>query len=251
MPRAGRLGRPARAPALAGRLGAPPPHRLERRAQRAAAPAGLSGQRRGLADLAADVQRRRRQHDPLERSLPAVPPVGLPGAQPRRSGRRLAHRLRHAGAVLRSERPHDGRGRHRPAIPPIRRSRHGRRRRSRSTRWGPPWPGASIASAGTGGRRTAPSSRATTTAAGPASTAAPATSAARPGRRPAPTSPTGPRRWRPGRASRRAPACGRSRSARTGGSTGRSTTIARDGCASRRRARSSWPPTGSARRGSC
>ena len=103
-----------------GRLGAASPHRLERRAQRAAAPPGLSGQRRGLADRAADVQRRGRQHDPLERPLPALPPLGLPREEPRRRGRRLADRLRHAGAVLRPERPHDGRGRghRRPRLSP-------------------------------------------------------------------------------------------------------------------------------------
>ena len=41
--------------------------------------------------------------------FPRMHPVGLQGAHARRRRRRLADRLRHAGAVLRRERPHDGR----------------------------------------------------------------------------------------------------------------------------------------------
>ena len=82
-------------------------------------PRGLSGQRRGIADRGLDVQRRRRQHDPLRRPLSALPPVGLPRAHARRRRRRLADRLRAARAVLRRERSHDGRGgpRRRPRLP--------------------------------------------------------------------------------------------------------------------------------------
>src|SRR5206468_3027330 len=62
VPGARRLGRSPSLSSLAGRLGAPPAHRLERRAQRAAATSGLSSQRQRLVDLAADVQRRGREH---------------------------------------------------------------------------------------------------------------------------------------------------------------------------------------------
>src|SRR5947208_4810967 len=143
---AGRLGRRARVSALARRLGAPPAYRLERRAERAPAPSRLSGQRPGLRDLAAHVQRGRREHDPLERALPAVPALGLSGEEPRRRGRRLADRLRDARAVLRPERSHDGRGRNhrRPrvsaevatpdAADPARHARAHDRRRLRAAR---------------------------------------------------------------------------------------------------------------------
>ena len=49
--------------------------------------------------------------------FPRLHPVRLPGEEPRRRGRRLADRLRHAGAVLRGERPDDG------GLRPRRRSR--------------------------------------------------------------------------------------------------------------------------------
>src|SRR5262249_56233582 len=82
VPDTGRRGGGRTLPPRAGRLGASPPHGLERRAQRAPAPPGLSGQRSGLADLAPHVQRGRGQHDPLERSLPALQALGLPGEDP-------------------------------------------------------------------------------------------------------------------------------------------------------------------------
>ncbi len=83
--------------------------------------------------------------------------LGLPRQNPGRCGGRLAHRLRDAGALLRSERPHDGGGR------PGRRSRCIRRssRRCRRCPWGDwarRWRAASTGWGGTGGRRTAPSS---------------------------------------------------------------------------------------------
>ena len=51
------------------------------------------------------LQRRRRQHDPLLGALPALPSVGLPGEVPGRRRRRLAHRLRHPRPLLRRKRP--------------------------------------------------------------------------------------------------------------------------------------------------
>ena len=206
VPRAGRLGRPARLPALAAGLGAPPAHRLERRARTCAAcPRTIRSTTRPRRSRRSMYNARGRQHDPLERAFPALPPVRLPRAQPRRRRRRLADRLRGAGAVLRPERPHDGRGRARRRSRPIRRSRRAAdAAASRSTRSARPSRAASTGSAGTGGRRTAPSSRATTTAGAPASTAARATSAARTARRRAPTSPTGPRRSRLGARARHA-----------------------------------------------
>ena len=93
----------------------------------------LSDQRRQLADEGRQLQRRRRQHDHVHGALPAHAPVRLPRAVARRRRRRLADRLRDAGAVLRRERPHDGR------LRPGRRSRRIRRairrcRRCRSAR---------------------------------------------------------------------------------------------------------------------
>src|SRR5262249_4088671 len=105
-----------------------------------------------LADRAAHVQRRGRQHDPLERPLPPLPPVRLPRAEPRRRRRRLAHRLRDARAVLRPERPHDGRGGGRPRAPPP----PARPPRAAPPPAAPPGPGGSAGLAGHGGPRDSP-----------------------------------------------------------------------------------------------
>ena len=158
VPGARRLGQPADAAALPARLGAAPPHRLQRRSERARPSRRLPRQRRRLDVQPADVQRRRRQHDPLERPLPALPSLRLPGALARRRRRRLAADLRRAGAVLRPQRPHDRRLRGRPATRPSRRARRARPRRSRSGRSARRWRAASTSSAGTGGRPTPRSS---------------------------------------------------------------------------------------------
>ena len=145
-----------RASRACDRLGGAPARRLRLQPQHPRAARGLSGQRRGLADRGLDVQRRRRQHDPLRGALPALPPVGLPGPDARRRRRRLAARLPAARAVLRRQRAHDGR------LRPRRRSgvsaeggaaAAGARSASSARRWR----AASTASAGTGGRPTAPS----------------------------------------------------------------------------------------------
>ena len=70
-----------------------------------------------LADQDRQLQRRRRRHGAVRGPLPALPSVGFSRAHAGRRRRRLADRLRDAGAVLRRERPHDGR------VRPGRRSR--------------------------------------------------------------------------------------------------------------------------------
>ena len=112
LPGAGRLGRPARAAALAAPTGsstASPTSTPTRTCAGCAEDYPVNERRLDLQP--ADVQRRRRQHDPLERPLPALPPLGLPRPLARRRRRRLAADLRRAGAVLRPERPHDRRRR--------------------------------------------------------------------------------------------------------------------------------------------
>ena len=109
LPGAGRLGRPDDPAALQRGLGAAPADRLQRRPERPRRPRTTRSTTRDSAFSAADVQRRRRQHDPLERPLPALPPLRLPRPLARRRRRRLAARLRRAGAVLRPERPDDRR----------------------------------------------------------------------------------------------------------------------------------------------
>ena len=64
----------------------------------------------GSPHRAAHVQRRRRQHDTLERPLPAHAPVRFPRQDAGRRRRRLAALLLRPGAVLRPERPDDRRG---------------------------------------------------------------------------------------------------------------------------------------------
>ena len=64
---------------------------------------GLSSQRDRNPHRSADVQRRRRQPDPLGSPFPSFPSVGLPGQDPRRRGRRLACHLRRIGTLLRRE----------------------------------------------------------------------------------------------------------------------------------------------------
>ena len=90
-------------------LGGAPVQRLRHQPQSPRARDRLSDQRRQLADQGGELQRRRRQHHHVHRALPAPASVGLQGEHARRRGRRLAGRLRHAGALLRRERPHDGR----------------------------------------------------------------------------------------------------------------------------------------------
>ena len=82
-------------------------------------PVRLPGQRQRLGVQPADVQCGRRQHPPLERPFPALPPLRLPRALARWRGRRLAADLRRAGAVLRPQRPDDRRLRdqRRPGAP--------------------------------------------------------------------------------------------------------------------------------------
>ena len=149
-----------RLPGHAHRLGAAPVRRLRRSARTCAAGARTIRSTTASSPIAGvDVQRRRRQHDPVRRALPALPPVGLPRPDARRRRRRLADRLRDARAVLRPQRAHDGRLRAR------RRSRLSaegacRCRRCRSASSARRWRAASTGSAGTGGRRTARSSRA-------------------------------------------------------------------------------------------
>ena len=135
-----------------------PARRLRPQPQRARPARGLSGQRQRLADRRLDVQRRRRQHHPLRRALPALPPVGLPRQDARRRRRRLAARLPAPGAVLRRQRAHDGRvgtGRRSGVSAEGGAAAAGGARQARRDAGR----GASIGSAGTGGRRTARSPR--------------------------------------------------------------------------------------------
>ena len=74
-----------------------------------ARPEDYPDQRRQLADQGGELQRRRRLDRDVHRAFSAPASLRLPGADARRRRRRLADRLRHAGAVLRRERPHDGR----------------------------------------------------------------------------------------------------------------------------------------------
>ena len=111
------MDRPFPVPSHADGLGDPPPDRLQCKPQQQGTSRGLSRQRFRLRNRAADVQRRRRQHDPLERPLPALSSVRLPYQDPRRRRRRLAADIRRPRALLRHQRPHHGRrghdGRHR------------------------------------------------------------------------------------------------------------------------------------------
>ena len=66
--------KPADYPHQRRRLGGAPARRLRPQPQRRARRGGLSRQRRRLADRAADVQRRRRQHDPLRAHFPRFHP---------------------------------------------------------------------------------------------------------------------------------------------------------------------------------
>ena len=135
--------------------------------ERARACPGLPGQRRRVAIRAADVQRGGREHDPLERPLPALPPLRLSRAEPRRRRRRLADRRTPSSSPVfdLNDRMVGVAGvAGDPSQPP------------RSPRQTPPIPmgalGATMApgsrsSAGTGGRRTAPSTRRATRPPGP------------------------------------------------------------------------------------
>ena len=119
LPGAGRVGRASRLRERARRLGALAALLHEPGPERAGPAPGLPGQQRRLADRPAHAQRGRRQHHPLERPLPAIPPFGLPRQDPRRRGRRLPHDLLGPGTLFRRQRPAQRRRRHdrRPWIP--------------------------------------------------------------------------------------------------------------------------------------
>ena len=108
LPRAGKLAKARRVFDVLPRLGVPRRHQLQFQSQRAGAAGGLSGRRHRVGRHAADVQRRGRQHRPLDRACAAFPPLRLPGAQPGRRRRRLAPVICRPGALLRSQRPVDG-----------------------------------------------------------------------------------------------------------------------------------------------
>ena len=108
VPRTGRLDESVQVSVESVGLGAAPPDGLQPRPEFQGAAGGLSGERQGVANRAADVQRRGRQHDSLERPLPALPPVRLQDEDARRRGRGLAARLRRPRAAFRAERPDDG-----------------------------------------------------------------------------------------------------------------------------------------------
>ena len=109
LPRAGRLGEADRLSEQRPRLGGAAVQRFRHQSQPPGAADRLSDQRRQFADQGGEFQRRRRQHHHVHRAFPAPASLRLQGAHAGRRGRRLAGRLRHAGAVLRRERPHDGR----------------------------------------------------------------------------------------------------------------------------------------------
>ena len=90
-------------------LGSAPVQRFRHQSQPPGAAHRLSDQRRQFADQGGELQRRRRQHHHVHGAFSAHAPLRFQGAHARRRRRRLADRLRHAGAVLRRERPHDGR----------------------------------------------------------------------------------------------------------------------------------------------
>ena len=165
----------------------------------------LPDQQRRVADLGGQLQRRGWEHHPLRRALPAAASVGLPGEDTRRRGGRLAGQLRPPRAALRGERPHDGRLRtgRRSVV-----SAEAAAPASSAARGAPARPSrvASTGSAGTGGRRTAPSSRGRTRAGTSARTWGPARPDVPRARNRAPTSPIGP--WRCAAASSCGPAAG-------------------------------------------
>ena len=182
--------------------------------------------------------------------LPALPSVGLPRAHAGWRRRRLADRLRDAGAVLRRERPHDGR------IRPGRRSRLSAARTDDAAAAAGQvparrWRAGSTSSAGTGGRPTARSPPRTTRAARSASTSRTAPRAARRAPRRAPTSPTGPPRSAPASNCARAAGCARSPGTSTAWRPAWSITTPTASSTSSRPKSSSWPATPSARRASC
>ena len=109
VPGTGRLDEAGRLPEQRAGLGGAAVRRLRHQSEPAGAAVGLSDQRRQLADQGGELQRGRRQHHHVHGALSAVASVGLPGALAGWRRRRLADRLRDAGAVLRRERPHDGR----------------------------------------------------------------------------------------------------------------------------------------------
>ena len=156
VPGTGRLDGPGAVPEYGRGLGAKTLRRFLPEPELARPARGLPGQRQRVADLGIELQRGRRQHHPLRRTLPALPPFGLPRQDARRRRRRLADRLRDPRALVRAKRSDDGHRR------PRGRPRRIRRRslpcpRCRSENWAKPWRAASTRSAGTGGPRTAPS----------------------------------------------------------------------------------------------
>ena len=101
--------KPSEYPSARPRLGGASAQRFPLQPEPPRARHRLSDQRGQLADQGRQLQRRRRRHRAVCGSLPALPSVGLPRAHAGWRRRRLADRLRDAGAVLRRERPHDGR----------------------------------------------------------------------------------------------------------------------------------------------
>ena len=119
LPRAGRLARARRVPGAADRVRAAGPQAVGPQPERPRAARGLPGQRGRLRHRDADVQRRRRQPDPLRRRLVAAAPVGLLRPHAGRRGRRLADQLRGPAALLRADRRRVRRlgARRRPRLP--------------------------------------------------------------------------------------------------------------------------------------
>ena len=219
--------------------------------ERARPPRGLPGQRQRLADRSLDVQRRRRQHDPVRRALPALSPVGLPGAARSTASPTTGRSTTRARAVLRRQRSHDGR------LGSGRRSRVSaegrcRCRRCRSASWARRWRSGFDKL----GWHWWPSDSAittpgTTTAARLHQRRARVCSAARRAPRPAPTSPTGRSALRQGVTLQDALPRARDHRRANGMADGVIYYDGRRGAPAARRRSWSSPATASARRGCC
>ena len=136
VPGAGRLDEAVRLSDQRAGLRGAAVQRLRHQSEHPAAAERLSDQRRQLTDQGGELQRGRRLDRDVHGALSAPAPVRLPRPHAGRRGRRLADRLRDAGAVLRRERPHDRASRALPAIPPTRRTS----RRCPLCRWASPAP---------------------------------------------------------------------------------------------------------------
>ena len=119
LPRAGRLARARRVPGAATGVRAAGAQAVGPQPERPRLAGGLPGQRGRLRHRDADVQRRRRQPDPVRRRLVAAASVGLLRAHAGRRGRRLADQLRGPAALLRADRRRVRRlrARRRPRLP--------------------------------------------------------------------------------------------------------------------------------------